>query len=142
MDIDRFDGLTRTLAATSSRRRALAAAFAGGLFVALGGRGVRAAFDPVRICHKTASGTTSVVLIEVSDNAVPDHLAHGDFRYAGCCRDGDCDVGQACVAGSCQETCFGPETACDPTKNQCCEGLVCCPGGFCGSAIDNCDGLD
>ncbi|MBW3633222.1 MAG: hypothetical protein KY456_09355 [Chloroflexi bacterium] len=141
MDIDRFAGLTRTLAATGSRRRALAA-LAGGLFAALGGRRTGAANEPVRICHKTTSGTNSIVLIEVNDNAVPDHLAHGDFRYTDCCLDGDCDVGQACGTGSCQETCLGAEVACDPTKIQCCEGLVCCPGGFCGSSFDNCDGLD
>ena len=141
MDTDHFDGLTRTLATTGSRRRALAA-LAGGLFAALSGRGVGAANDPVQICHKTTSDTNAIVVIEVSDSAVADHLAHGDFHYAGCCRDGDCDAGQACVTGSCQESCLGLEAACDPTKTQCCAGLVCCPGGFCGSANDNCDGLD
>jgi hypothetical protein len=142
MDTDRFDSLTRTLAARGSRRRALAAALAGGLFAALGGRGVGAANDQVRICHKTGSDTNPVVLIEVSDNAVPDHEAHGDFRYRSCCLDGDCSGSQACVNGACQDTCFGLDAACDPTKIECCEGLVCCPGGFCGSSSDNCDGLD
>ena len=141
METDRFDRLTCTLAATGTRRRALAAALAGGIF-ALGGHRAGAANDPVRICHKTTSDTNAIVMIEVNDNAVADHLAHGDVRYAGCCLDGDCDAGQACVTGSCQETCLGPEAACDPTKMECCEGLVCCPGGFCGSANDNCDGLD
>ena len=124
MDTDRFDGLTRTLAATGFRRRALAAALAGGLFATLGGRRVGAANDPVRLCHKTTSGTTSIVLIEVSDNAVPDHLAHGDFRYAGCCLDGDCGAGQACVDGSCEGTCRGSAVACE-TNDDCCAPLCC-----------------
>jgi hypothetical protein len=100
METHRFDGLTRTLAAPGSRRRILAA-LAGGLLAFLGGRGAGAADDKVLICHKTTSDSNQIVLIDVSVNAVADHLAHGDFRHDGCCVDADCGGGQPCVNGAC-----------------------------------------
>ena len=38
------------------------------------------------ICHYTGSESNPVVIITVSDNAVPQHLAHGDDLYV----DGHC----------------------------------------------------
>ena len=114
----------RALAATGSRRRVLAAALAGGLFAALGGRRAGGSDERVKICHKTTADTNQVVLIEVSANAVPDHVAHGDFRYAGCCLDGDCGAGQACVDGSCEGACRGPAAFCE-TNDDCCAPLCC-----------------
>jgi hypothetical protein len=108
MDTNRFDGLTRTLSATGSRRQALAA-FAGGLVAALGGRRVGAAAEKVRICHKTTSDTNSVVVIEINAEALEDHLAHGDIVLGNdhdgvvcCVRDSDCGVGlECCPNGHC-----------------------------------------
>jgi hypothetical protein len=122
MDTNRFDGLTRTLAASGSRRRVLAA-LAGGLFAVLGGRRIGAT-DKVSICHRTSSDTNSVVVIEVSVDAVADHLEHGDFYYDQCCLDGDCGGSQACVNGSCQGTCVGAAEVCE-TDNDCCAPLCC-----------------
>jgi hypothetical protein len=138
MDTDRFDDLTRTLAATGTRRRVLAA-LAGGLLATVGGRGVGAADlkDIVRICHKTDSGTNPIVVIEVAANAVADHLAHGDFLHDQCCLDGDCDQGQRCADGSCQGTCVDAAETCE-TDNDCCGSLCCDTNGIC----DNDCGFD
>jgi hypothetical protein len=123
MDTDRFDGLTRTLATTGSRRWILAT-LAGGLFTAWGGRRVGASNDKVSICHRTSSRTNSMVVIEVSVDAVADHLAHGDFYYDQCCLDGDCGGSQRCVDGSCQEICVRAAEVCT-TNNDCCAPLCC-----------------
>ncbi len=108
MDTNRFDGLTRTLAVTGSRRRVLAAALAGGLFAALGGRGVGAKDEKVWICHKTSSTTTPVVMIEINADALEDHLAHGDVVIDNdhddvvcCVHDSDCGPGLNCDNGVC-----------------------------------------
>jgi hypothetical protein len=101
MDTERFDGLTRKLAVPGSRRRVLATALAGGLFAALGGRRTGAADDKVLICHRTGSDTNPIVVIEVSVDAVADHLAHDDFYYDSCCVDGDCGPGLNCESGFC-----------------------------------------
>lgn len=130
MDTDRFDGLAKEFAQVRSRRavvQGLAGVAAGSLLALLGDRRAGSAGEKVLICHKTTSDTNAVVLIEVSANAVPDHLAHGDF---------------VADNGSCEATCLVLGAACDPTKNECCEGLVCCPDGRCSSSADNCDGLD
>jgi len=56
-----------------------------------------------------------------------------------------CPAGQTCREASGEWTC---EVSCSAlgeicaVDNDCCEGLRCCPGGLCESAIDNCDGLD
>jgi hypothetical protein len=123
MDTNRFDGMTRTLAATGSRRRILAA-LAGGLVSTLGGRWARASDDKVRICHRTTSDTKPFVEIEVSGTAVADHLAHGDFRRNDCCVDDDCGNGQRCVDGSCRDTCVEAAEVCK-TDDDCC-GSLCC----------------
>jgi hypothetical protein len=128
MDTDRFDGLTRTLAVTGSRRWILAA-LAGGLFSACGDRGVGATEDKIRICHKTTSDTNLFVEIEVGASSVADHLAHGDFRRNGCCVDDDCANGQRCVDGSCRDTCVGAAEVCK-TDDNCC-GSLCCDIGVC-----------
>jgi hypothetical protein len=114
MDTDRFDGLTRILVAPGSRRRVLAAALAGGLFAALGGRGIGAEGEKVRICHKTSSTTTPVVVIEINANALEDHLAHGDVVL------GNDHDGVACCVH----------------ESDCGAGLECCPNGHCDNVGD------
>ncbi len=56
-----------------------------------------------------------------------------------------CPEGQTCreVSGewTCEVICYAQGEIC-ATDNDCCDGLRCCPSGFCESAIDNCDGLD
>jgi hypothetical protein len=106
MDTNRFDGLTRTLAATGSRRRVLAAALAGGLFTALGGRRAGAAGEKVTLCHRTDSATNPFVLIEVSGDAIAEHTAHGDFLYT----DEPC---QEHICGDCAPECCLPTGECD-----------------------------
>ena len=123
MHSNRFDGLTRTLAATASRRWILAA-LAGGLVSTLGSRRVGATDDKVRICHKTTSDTNPFVEIEVAASAVADHLAHGDFHRNGCCVDDDCANGERCVDGSCRGTCAGAAEVCR-IDDDCC-GALCC----------------
>jgi len=123
MDTNRFDRLTRTLAATGSRRWILAA-LAAGLVSAQGGRWARASDNKVRICHQTTSDTKSFVEIEVSDTAVADHLAHGDFHRNDCCVDDDCNNSLRCVDGSCRDTCVGAAEVCKADEDCC--GALCC----------------
>ena len=136
MDTDRFDGLTRTLATTGSRRWILAA-LAGGVFSARSRRRVGAAEDKVRICHKTTSDTNPIVEIQVGIDAVADHMAHGDFQRDGCCVDDDCDGSQRCVDGSCRGTYVGAAEECN-TDNDCCAPLCCYTNHVC----DNDCGFD
>ena len=114
MDTNRFDGMTRTLTASNSRRRVLTAALAGSLLAFLGGRRAGAAGEKVRICHKTSSTTTPVVVIEINADALEDHLAHGDVVLG---KDHDGVV--CCVRDS-----------------DCGAGLECCPNGLCDNAGD------
>jgi hypothetical protein len=109
METHRFDGLTRNLAASGSRRRVLAAALAGGLLAFLGDRRAGASSEKVRICHKTSSTTTPVVVLEINADALEDHLAHGDVVLGNdhdgvvcCVRDSDCGAGlECCPNGRC-----------------------------------------
>ena len=107
MDVDRFDTLTRFMPAGGSRRRVLAA-LAAGLFAALSGRRVGAKDEKVRICHKTSSTTTPVVVIQINADALEDHLAHGDVVLGNdhdgvvcCVHDSDCGPGLNCENGFC-----------------------------------------
>jgi hypothetical protein len=136
MDSNRFDRLTRTLAATESRRRILAV-LTGGLVSLVGGRWAGASDDKVRICHRTTSDARPYVEIEVSGAAVADHLAHRDVRRHDCCADDDCASGQGCADGSCRDTCVGAAEVCK-IDDDCCGALCCDTNHIC----DNDCGFD
>jgi hypothetical protein len=129
MDADRFDALSRSLAAVGSRRRAVAALFGGALVASSGlaadakrrGRGRRNGgrvqaqthanggehgSTRTTICHQP--GTPDEKTLEVDDNALQGHLEHGDT-------DGPCGAsGASCPA----LTDSGVECACVSTPNR------------------------
>jgi hypothetical protein len=154
MDADRFDTLTRTLTVARSRRRALAA-LVGGVLAASSGRAADAKrggrgehrSSRTTICHKP--GTPAEQTLEVDDNGLPDHQAHGDTlgpcgpSGATCPPLTDRGVECACVATAngafaCAYTfCSGvafDDTCLDP--NRPCPGdSVCAANPCCGSGI-------
>jgi hypothetical protein len=112
MDAERLDHLAKDFVAVGSRRWVI-----GGL---LGGVLGLSRFGVVAATHKIGHHCTP------SDNH-------------------PCPEGQTCreVSGewTSQGTCHAQGEVC-ATDSDCCAGLRCCPSGLCGSAIDNCDGLD
>ncbi len=117
MDTERFDGLAKEFSRIRSRRvvmQALVGVAGGGLLAFLGGHRAAAAVEKVRICHKTSSTTTPVVVIEISADALHDHLAHGDVVL------GDDHDGDVCCVH----------------ESDCGAGLECCPDGRCDNAGD------
>jgi hypothetical protein len=143
MDGNRFDDLTRALAATRSRRQVLKGLAATAVAAIAGPHAAGAALNKVMVCHHTGAADNPALLIEISANAVPAHQAHGDvinpdfdndpFNCGGCsivCDDGDPCTINACVAGNCAfplvecpvcQVCAGGP--CVPDTAQ--EGLVC-----------------
>jgi hypothetical protein len=130
MDDQRFDTLTRALAAGITRRGALGilaglAALKAGNTAAKkrhrkGGKSQIAAQKndhKVTICHLTSSKKNPVVQIEVDESAIPAHKAHGDTidpdfqndpaNCGGCgisCDDGKLCTIDTCVKGKCVNT--------------------------------------
>ena len=125
MDGDRFDDLTRGLAAVRTRRAALKT-IGGVALSAIGlGRASRAgATSKKTICHKP--GTPAEQTKEVPDSALDGHLGHSDYINACCpagtvaCVDPSTRVGSCCnrcqTCNSSNGVCV--DNPCDPI-NQC-----------------------
>ena len=122
------DELTRAYTTGASRRR-VSSFLAGGLATALGGRSVtRAKKGKVGVCHRTDDSANPYTYIEVSENAVREHRAHGDaiapdFQTDpnNCGECGNVGAGETCTAGGCV-----------PTSG-------CAPGGGCVVGTQNSD---
>lgn len=127
MDGQRFDALTRLVAAGTSRRR-FAAGLAGALATAvLGARRTVAEKAKTRLCHATGDPANPYLVIEVAPSAAADHLGHGDFAYTNCCTDAACAAPQTCGGGGVAGTC-----GCTP------DNAAACAGRACGAATNNC----
>lgn len=140
MDDTRFDQLTRSMAAGTTRRRVLGgvvAAIAGGMALTADGANARKRAkaqkngkgqDKVEICHKP--GTPDEKTIRVAEPAVKAHLKHGDTLgacpCANPCGDDCCGDDEACIGGGREDI---PQTCC-PTDNVCggpeAELQICC----------------
>lgn len=137
MQTQTFDEITRLLASSSSRRKLLRG-MVGGTMAAVGLRvGAGAAQGPKQdICHYDAD-TGTYHHINVSQNALDAHLAHGDLvacdgnyelDFSSCTcvcgiSDADCESGTEFNAATC---------ACDPVPTNPCTELEF--GAQCGSA--------
>ncbi len=145
MDGDRFDGITRRLAQGVSRREALRK-IAGGAIggsLALGGlRRAGAQANKVGVCHQTGSASNPFEYIEVSENAVPAHAAHGDTINPDFSSDelncGGCGIVCASNEGCCGGVCIDIQsdvTNCGGCGISCDDGIACttdtCSGGVC-----------
>jgi hypothetical protein len=122
-----FDAFARAVvrrppAARSSRRTAMKALAAGalaGLLARSGTAGVAA--GKVKICHRTGSASNPFVKMEIGEDAVAEHRAHGDVIEPDFPSDPErcddcgnaCDPGEICQGG----TCAGNE--CDPKVDDC-----------------------
>ena len=123
MDGNRFDDMSRRLAAGVSRREALRRIVGGAIGGSLALTGLRrvGAATKVWVCHQTGSATNPFNYIEVSENAVPAHAAHGDATYVNLMSDvNNC--------GACGNVCGGDA----------CSTAV-CQGGVCGTVAVVCD---
>ncbi len=142
MDDDRFDSITRRLAAGASRRdvlRKLAGGALGGTLAVAGLRRSGAApAGKVGICHNTGSASNPLVYIEVSENAVPAHAAHGDAigvdlqtdeQNCGTC--GNVCLGDACNTPVCTDGVCGTEAVV-------CEDTNPCTDNFCDADLGGC----
>jgi hypothetical protein len=124
-----FDHITKVLAQATSRRRALrgiGGGLIGGVLATLGARKAWAA-DKVDICHVPPGNPANVHLINVSTNAIPAHLRHGDAV----CTPGNDD----CCFNSSTSTAVCTNLETDATNCGTC-GNVChecttCVGGAC-----------
>ncbi|MGB7293788.1 MAG: hypothetical protein WBD99_16595 [Thermodesulfobacteriota bacterium] len=67
----------------------------------------------VVVCHVPPDDPDNAHTIEITESALPDHLAHGDVEGM-CCEESTCDDLEACVFGVCTPClvlvgqCFGP----------------------------------
>jgi hypothetical protein len=140
MDSQKFDGITRALASGTSRRSVLRGMFGtafGGALATIGVRTAGASSHKVNVCHLTDDPANPVVLIDVSENAVPAHAAHGDATYVDLTSDVNncgwcgnvCGAGEACEAGTCVSTCLADGEVC-ATGTECCGGA--CTNNVCG----------
>ncbi len=77
MEGKRFDTFVQSLSTQTSRRGAMGV-LAGAAALGLGAGRVGAQADKVVVCHATGSGSFN--RIEVSRNALPAHLRHGDAQ--------------------------------------------------------------
>jgi hypothetical protein len=130
MDGQRFDSLARTLASGSSRRTLLRG-MVGGALAAVGLRagGTAAQANKVDVCHYDAD-TDTYEHINVSANALPAHVAHGDRVASDCTGNFELDF------ESCECECTLDASACtgnfelDTGSCACVCGITSCPTGY------------
>ncbi len=146
MDSYQFDELTKLLATGASRRRTLkvlAGSALASMLSLLGspsasasdGKKAKTQIDgkktKVQICHRTDSTTNLVVLIEVDESAIPDHMGHGD-TLAPPCQGGELKRDCTCVCPEGMKLCQGQcRATCGCTGGKCGAFQPCGPGGTC-----------